>query len=224
MPNLDSNHDIVPMRGPDPSPTTDLGESIECMSNILWFASGEFVLKHHPNSGTVVLLRSAWSTFWIYLAALLMQELVDPTRDWSTGYFVNTLKVRQSVHATIPWIGAIFAGTYAALYARFSSQWLYLSGVYNSIMQEQVESAFGHYNNKKALINWKAGFVEDAEELHLAMKPFFAMVVVGMLEDKYVADAYVKNTTGGEHRLAVLKAGLTAVLTSENRRRTRRSS
>ena len=188
-------------------------------SSVLSFASGEFLLRHYPNGGTVVLLRSACSTFWIYFAAIAVQELVDPRRDWSTGYYISLHKLRKVVHSTIPWIGAIFAGTYAALYARFSSQWLYLSGVYNLIMQEQVESAFVDNRNIKSLVNWKAGFIEDAEELHLASKPYFAMVVMGMMEEKDVETAYGRNTTGGAYRFAKLKDKLKAVLESEAKKR-----
>jgi hypothetical protein len=39
---------------------------------------------------------------------------------------------------SIGWIGAIFAAVYAALYARFASQWSYLAGVYNQMRQTLV--------------------------------------------------------------------------------------
>jgi hypothetical protein len=76
--------------------------------------------------------------------------------------------------ATLPWIGAIFGFTYVALYARFSSQFAYLAGVYNQIMATQAQIAGtaptpaqqDPDSNEKIQI-WMAGFVEDRLDLHL---------------------------------------------------------
>lgn len=80
------------------------------------------------------------------------------------------LKVFGAVVAqTIPWLGAVFTATYAALYARFSAQWSYLAGVYNQMMatQSEIEPSGKQPNALEEIQLWKAGFAEDAEDLHL---------------------------------------------------------
>lgn len=44
----------------------------------------------------------------------------------------------------------------------------------------------------RALTAWEAGFIADAHELHLAMKPMFAGVILAMLERESVRRAYAE--------------------------------
>ena len=83
---------------------------------------------------------------------------------------------------TVPWLGAIFGGVYAALYARFASQWGYLAGVFNQIRQMLATWKPGG-GNVDHLFLWQAGFIEDALDLHLATKPMFATFIGRLLAD-----------------------------------------
>jgi hypothetical protein len=98
--------------------------------------SGEFFLENRANGGTVVLLRSLWVTLLVYTFGLALNEITDPTSIWGLP---TCSSFRAAIHGTIPWAGAIFAGAYAAFYTRFSSQWAYLAGLYNQILQADIE-------------------------------------------------------------------------------------
>jgi hypothetical protein len=69
---------------------------------------------------------------------------------------------------------------------------------------------FGYPRNaeseSEAFQKWQAGFIEDAEELHLATKPMFANVIVSMLEKPGVKEWFIKGAPGGEKRMALLEA------------------
>jgi hypothetical protein len=90
---------------------------------------------------------------------------------------------------TLPWIGAIFAFTYLALYTRFASQFNYLAGAYNQIVAVRAQirgtaptEAQSDPDNNVSIQAWEAGFVEDAQELHLATKKIFSTAVWYMLD------------------------------------------
>jgi hypothetical protein len=72
--------------------------------------------------------------------------------------------------------------TYIALRGRFSDQWRYLAGVYNQIKAAECRRDI----EKEALREWKAGFVEDAVEVHLARKRIYAQVIVNWLREPAV--------------------------------------
>ena len=119
---------------------------------------------------------------------------------------------------TLPWFGAIFAAVYAALYTRFSSQWTYLAGLYNQIKAAEVQVAVSANTDStkdvaaKVLTSWKAGFIEDAEELHLALKPMFAEVIRTWSEDEKVQSEFAKYAPGGEEGLKELLSDIERVL------------
>ena len=89
--------------------------------------SGEYLLKVYPNGGTVVFLRSLHVAVMLFAGAIGVGEILDP----NAGRTFSWLETRIQTGSHITWFGAIFAGVYALLYARFSSQWAYLAGVYN---------------------------------------------------------------------------------------------
>jgi hypothetical protein len=101
----------------------------------------------------------------------------------------------------MPWCGAIIAGVYAGLYSRFSSQWTYLAGLYNQIMAAAVQQQSWSDEQRDVLAKWRAGFLEDAEDLHLATRPMFAAVILSFLRYDGVREAYAPNTVGGADRL-----------------------
>lgn len=100
----------------------------------------------------------------------------------------------------LPWLGALFGAVYAGLYARFASQWLYLANTYNQIKAAECRSE----SSARPLAEWKAGFIEDADGLHLATKPLFASVIAHWAREAAVAQAYADTVTGGADRLAAL--------------------
>jgi hypothetical protein len=105
----------------------------------------------------------------------------------------------------LPWLAAIFAGVYVALYTRFSSQWTYLANLFNQIVQAQLAlPEKPHEAQLNTMASWKAAFIEDAEDLHLAAKPMFLVAVQDWGSDARVASRFVHNTVGGEQRLTAL--------------------
>jgi hypothetical protein len=167
---------------------------------IRWL-SGEFLLDWKANGGTVVLLRAIWIGFLGFLFTAVARELLDPQSVF--GFSFQNL--RKAVYSAMPAGGAFFAGSYAALYARFASQWTYLAGVYNQIMAAKLRPIEGP-EARLALSRWQAGFIADAQELHLALKPMFVAVITGMLSEKDVRAAYVD--ANDEKQLASLEACL----------------
>ncbi|SFL29496.1 hypothetical protein [Rhodanobacter glycinis] len=172
------------------------------------YLSGEFILDRYPNGGLAVLLRTLWITFILYFIAIAIRSRVAPYATWEPSITV----ARQLISSTIPWFGAIFAGVYAALYARFASQWSYLANLYNQIMCAQVQCDASGTTSGEAMALWQAGFIEDAEALHLARKPMFASVIVSMLGKDAVRNAYKQYTPGGSARLDALEASVKAVV------------
>lgn len=154
--------------------------------------SAEWLLTYFPNGGNIILFRSLWTSVIIYSSTIGLRNALDPERTWAFSCYELKVQLIQ----TIPWLAAIFAAIYAALYARFSSQWSYLAGVYNQ--NKATESGGGA--DKEKLAEWKAGFFEDAEVLHLATKPLFASVLRAWGKDKHVKKAFCESTDGGEKR------------------------
>ena len=163
--------------------------------------SCEFVLKKMPNGGTAVLLRSAILSLLIYMAAISLKSRITPGSTWQFDWTA----FRSLVAETIPWFGAIFAGVYVALYSRFASQWNYLASLYNQIMATSVQSPPEGITSSAALRLWQAGFIEDAEDLHLAGKPMFASVIRSMLTKQQVREHFIAHAPGGAERLAKLE-------------------
>jgi hypothetical protein len=101
--------------------------------------SGEFILKSGvPNGGTMILVRSAWVAAVLYGVALLLHSgnYTEWTWEfWTWPRHIDFGRLKHEIADTVPWLGAIFAGAYVALYAPFSSQWGYLAGVCNQLKQ-----------------------------------------------------------------------------------------
>ena len=56
--------------------------------------------------------------------------------------------------------------------------------------------------NLDHLAEWKAGFIEDADELHLASKPHFASIIRAWAGDPGVAASFEKDAAGGMIRFS----------------------
>ncbi len=167
------------------------------------FLSSEWLLtrKKLPNGSGVIVLRAILTSVYIYLGVLVLRNVLDPEPAWT----FSPCELRAQIMETLPWFGAIFAGIYAALYARFASQWTYLANLYNLIKQTEARTA-GNYNRalKNIIAEWKAGFLEDAEEVHLLTKRVFVSVMKLWGEQEAVKEQFIKNTPGGEVRFDAL--------------------
>lgn len=172
--------------------------------------SGEFLLDHRANGGTVVALRSLWVTLLGFSAVVLLKEILNP----QSTFVFSAASLHETVYTSLPIAAAILAGAYTALYARFASQWTYLANVYNQLMAAKVRGVGQGDETQRALIAWQAGFIEDAEELHLARKPMFAGVIDSLLADQAVRSWYVSTTVGGLDRLTELEAKVRKALAS----------
>lgn len=167
--------------------------------------TAEFLLRWLPNGGTVILLRSLWTGILLNSLALMLLNLLDPTRSWSP----SLEELQKQIITTLPWTGAILGAVYASLYARFASQWSYLANVYNQIKAAECVQP----GNLAVMAQWKAGFMEDAEHLHLARKPVFASIIHSWAEDFDVKAHYVSEIPGGARRFERLTASVREIVT-----------
>jgi hypothetical protein len=159
--------------------------------------SAEWLLKKMDNGGAVIVLRSLIVSLILFAFSLAVINWVDPDR----GYKFSVTQLGYDIKQKISWFGIFFGSVYVALYTRFASQWSYLANLYNSIKQTSCTENI----NKDVLAEWKAGFIEDAEYLHLAHKENFASIIHVWCQDQNVCKKYIDYTPGGEERLNSLK-------------------
>ena len=181
------------------------GRAYRIWADFLEFATFEFILTRCrlANGSGVIVLRSILTALVIYLLALGLQNLLDSTRSWE----FSLIELKTQVRGTMQWYGAIFAVIYAGLYSRFASQWAYLANVYNQIKAVECRE----HCNPDRLSEWKAGFIEDAEELHLAGKPLFASILRVWGQDAKVREYFVGFASGGDARFEALMERVEAV-------------
>lgn len=176
------------------------------VGNAVGWLSFEVLLTRtrRANGGTIILVRAFLTALLLYALAIAFKHGVDPMR---TSEF-SWLELRLELSRSFQWFGAIFAAVYVALYARFAAQWTYLANLYNQIKQAEARAAEKGNDAAVAqkLCEWKAGFLEDAEVLHLSTKPVFASVISAWSRDRGVQICYVALTPGGRVRLPSLLA------------------
>lgn len=163
-----------------------VGSSWKFWGRIVEILSGERLLNSHANGGGVILVRSALSSSVLYLVVLSALSLLD-----------DGIDVNKRIVDTLPWFGAMFAAIYASLYARFASQWTYLANLYNQIKQTELELAKDSVNpgtTNEKLAEWKAAFIEDAQNLHLVRKPIYASVIRSWSQIDKVKQACLRTT------------------------------
>jgi hypothetical protein len=198
------------MQMPDETRERNPSGFIHFVGNVLDGLSGEYLLTHvrYPNGGTVVFLRALHVTAVVFLGTLAIMNALDPTR----GSEFSWTELGTQTLAHTPWIGAIFATVYALLYARFASQWTYLAGVYNQIKAAQLRDQI----TPVVLAEWKAGFIEDCDDLHLLRKPMFASIANEWITNGTDKDHVVKNLNdhapGGEKRLMRITSEVATVV------------
>jgi hypothetical protein len=174
--------------------------------------SGEWMLRNRANGGDIVFIRSLLISTIMFLIAIVSHEWLAPNA--KTG--ISWRSFTATMGANLPWYGAIFAATYAALYTRFASQWTYLAGLYNQIMAARTQVPPGKDAARdRVFAIWWAAFVEDAQDVHLALKPSYATVIAGLLGDQEVVRIYESATLNGSERLSSLERSLEEALGTE---------
>lgn len=167
-------------------------------ARFVWAATSEWLLttrKKPSNGGRVIFARALISATLAWVFIVFMRELVDPKGlVWSYTFDQLRLEVVRSA----PLFGAVFAGAFASFYARFASQWGYVASMYNQIKAAEVRGV-PNAKARRALAQWKAGFIEDAADLHLATKTGIATTVVAWSGDKAVEHEFVDHC-GGQQR------------------------
>lgn len=147
------------------------------------------MLKNKDNGGGVIFLRSLIISSIIFLSVITFLNVIDTEKKFSFNHNI----LSKDIIDNFEWYGAIFAATYIALYTRFSSQWSYLANLYNLIKQTSATND----SNLIIIAEWKAGFIEDAQYLHLSHKENFAPIIKNWLNDSLVKNAYVNNSPIG---------------------------
>lgn len=105
--------------------------------------------------------------------------------------------------------GAVFAAAYVAFYARFSAQWNYLASLYNQIAATALTLPINESQSDPRMHAWRAAFVEDAVDLHLAGKSMFKSAVMHYLSgDQGAFDAFVQHTSDAPKKILRLEAQL----------------
>lgn len=178
--------------------------------------SGEFLLTwphRQPNGGTIIVLRALLVAFLLYGLAISIDQRLEGGNTWA----FSASALRVALKDTLPWFGGIFTVVYAALYTRFSSQWTYLAGVYNQIKAAETRLETGDADSNASLVAWKAAFIEDADELHLALKPMYASLIEAWCENERVQAEFIRTAPGGKRRLTKLLTEVDAALTEHAR-------
>jgi hypothetical protein len=178
---------------------------------LIYWLTGEFLLRDRPNGGTVIAMRTLLFGSLIYALAFCVSAITVKGATW--GF--SSRELRADIHETIAWLGAIYAAIYVALYTRFSAQWSYLASLYNQMMAISVSLDFEIPKAKENFINWQAAFMEDAEDLHLATKPMFAGTLLQMIKDPDISAAYKKHAVGGSERFDRLEKRVGLAVTAE---------
>jgi hypothetical protein len=151
----------------------------------------EFLLRWYANGGAMIAARAVLSGVLIYAFLTGAGLWLSPPEQWD---------IKKRVFDTLPWLGAIAGGMYAFLYARFASQWSYLSSVYHQIKGVECSGC----QDPSAMAEWKAAFIEDCDEVHLARKPTFAAIIATWGRDAGVSAAFQQSVPGRGARLEAL--------------------
>lgn len=173
--------------------------------------TAEWLLDSRANGGGVILIRALWAALVFYGLTLFMRELTDDT----PVRLINVRTVADEINGTLTIFGALLAIIYAALYARYTAQWAYLAGLYNQICATEATMSV---TTDGILAQWKAAFIEDAEDVHLSMKPAYAQVIQHWLSIPEIKAAFVDAAPGGQPRLDSLTTRVDIALASESAR------
>ncbi|OWV00691.1 hypothetical protein B7994_06470 [Fibrobacter sp. UWR2] len=160
----------------------------------------EIVFKKVHNGGLAVFIRTVITGSFISLFVLVVHRgLWWDISPWDRIFTLEWWDLDARLELLDEWwkYCGIYAAVYTSYYARFVSQWTYISNLYNQIKNAEISMCIGcdgktpctpdvsvvNCNRCAALkLNgWKAGFIEDAETLHMVTKPLFAGVIYSWL-------------------------------------------
>lgn len=178
-------------------------------------ASFEWLLTPtRPNGGDIVLARAFCVALEMAILVLVLRNVLDPDLSWD--FSAPSLKAQLIELA--PWFAAAAGAVYAALYARFSSQWSYLATLYNQIKQTEIQllnpSVPDLMTAQDRLAQWKAGYIEDAQDLHLHTKSNIAGIIHFWSRDSNVAEAFINWAPGGQARWDKVQADVIEAYTT----------
>lgn len=149
-----------------------------CIWEFLW---GEWWFwRGRPNGGTVIFWRAVQISLIVYLPTLWLHSFLSAE---CPPCHYTRIALEHAVDTTLPWLAATFGAVWAGLYARFASQWTYLAGEYNEIRRALATRPDPTPENERQSQMWRAGFIEDALDLHLATKPMFTPFIKRILDD-----------------------------------------
>ena len=180
---------------------------------VVHYLSFEFYLSgQNANGGTVIFLRAISITATLLLITMCLHNLISP----DLVYPIKLVNFRHQLIQLAPWGAALFAGCYVALYTRFSAQWSYLANLYNMIKQAEISmkgTAAGQARDdqEKILCEWKAGYIEDALELHLSSKSNVAAIIKSWGSSVEVEKEFRSNTFDGDKRWDDLMKNISAI-------------
>ena len=185
------------------------------------FIFAEIVFKFLRNGGLAVFFRTLLSGSIVSVIVLLIYcvfsgDLSSIGSLFTSNWWDHTARC-VLIEDWWKYCG-IYAAVYTSYYARFVSQWSYISNLYNQIKNADISLCMSCGQNcdcnqhvqltnckscaVEKLNGWKAGFIEDAETLHLVTKPLFAGVIhtwlthndsVVKMYKEYHSEAYAKS-------------------------------
>lgn len=165
------------------------------MSWLVSLISGEWMLSRgRPNGGDVVIFRTLWVGTILIVVFAGIKVTAQPITSVCGFVFTTWTESLSIVRSTQGPV--VYGAVYAALYARFTSQWSYMANLYNQIKQAEITAQKPLC--KESLAQWKAGYIEDAYVTHMATKPMVAGVIHAWHSDPDVKDAFTKHTA--DHR------------------------
>lgn len=163
------------------------------LSTISCLLRGEFFLRGHENSGGLILARSLFCASIAIFLSVLAEVLLS---NQSPSSEAEPVRVSKILIERIPWFGASFALIFNHLNQKFSSQWLYLANLFNSICKANLEMSRGQ-DATDLLLQWKASFIEDVHNLHLHKKGAFSIASHFMLRDTRIREKIVNSSPKG---------------------------
>lgn len=165
------------------------------------FASFEWLMSPRlPNGGAAVLARTLCISIEFLALTIALWNWIDPERTGCPSW----LELRKQLIHLAPVFAAATGAIYVALYARFTSQWNYLASLYNQIKESEILMPRNSASRKR-MAEWKAGYIEDAKELHLHTKPIIAGIIYFWSQQEGVKEAFIAGVHNGECRWKALQ-------------------
>lgn len=186
---------------------------IKVFQPAVYILSFEFYLSgQNANGGTVIFLRAISISLALLVITMCLHNLINP----NLVYPITLDNFRNQLIQLAPWVAALFAGSYVALYTRFSAQWSYLANLYNMIKQAEISMKGTPTDQERKdqeliLCQWKAGYIEDALELHLSSKSNVAAIIKAWGRNSAVEKEFRENTFNGDARWGELMNNISAI-------------